>query len=123
MSRLDELTKKCAFMHAPEDIVEHLEEECIELLMAIKRWKRGKGPLRDVIDESCDVMSEIPTFHELILQYNLTTKNEIKEIREEKLNKYEAMLKLEDEKGLFTMINRYKVYLIEFINGVKSKFN
>jgi uncharacterized protein YegL len=35
MKRLPDLARKCARTHTSEDIVEHMEEECIELLLAI----------------------------------------------------------------------------------------
>lgn len=81
------------------DIVEHLEEEMAELLLAIKRFKRNREPLENVIEELCDVTIDCLTVLDMI-----AGEEEIIAMFERKLKKFQD--------GVLSPTN--KKYTVEF---------
>jgi NTP pyrophosphatase (non-canonical NTP hydrolase) len=116
MNRLTMLAQQCAATHAPKDILEHLEEECLEVLTAIKAWRRGRGTVKDVIEECCDVRTEITTFFQLLENEGYITKSYVSKMETVKLDKFESMLAGEYvAKESVLKISRYHDPIEEFI--------
>lgn len=101
VDRLAILAGKCAETHAPKDILEHLEEELLEVLTAIKAWKRGRGTVAEVIEECCDVRTEITTFFKLLENEGYITKSFVPNMETKKLDKFKAML--DKEQACYTL--------------------
>lgn len=106
-SRLEVLSKRCAETHTSEDIWEHLEEECLELLLAIKRVRRNREPITNVIEELIDVSIECNTVITMI-----NRKDIIDTLLDMKLHKFEKMLNREKEEHEYngmtlSLVNRY----------------
>lgn len=101
MSRLQELSKKCVETHSPEDVWEHLIEECLELCLAFERVRRRREPFENLLEELVDVSIECNTVMEMIGKDNPL----VKEMIRRKLDKFEAML--EKEEDLPKPIDRY----------------
>lgn len=103
----DLLTKcieRCSMTHSSDDIIEHLEEELIELLLAIKRVKRGREPFINFIEELIDVSTEIQT-----VLFEINMPEEVAAMREQKIAKFASSLEMDNydlaEKGI---VDRYK---------------
>lgn len=95
--RVQDLSDRCADTYTPEDIIEHLEEELIECLLAIKRVRRGKGLLADFIEEMFDVTIEINTVL-TTLNYNGKGIERYDYLKNMKLDKFESMLNRDERK-------------------------
>jgi hypothetical protein len=105
--RLQALSQACVDTHTSQDIWEHLEEELAELLLAIKRVRRRREPVINVIEELIDVDIEINTVLTMIKRPDL-----VEQMLTKKLDKFEAMLtreKVENFHGniQLKMIDRY----------------
>lgn len=104
----DLLTKcieRCSMTHSSDDIIEHLEEELIELLLAIKRVKRGREPFINFIEELIDVSTEIQT-----VLFEIDMPEEVAAMREQKIAKFASSLEMDNydlANGRY-LINRYK---------------
>ena len=101
VARLETLSRMCAATHTPEDVWTHLEEEMIELLLAIKRVQRRRAFFPEVLEELIDSMIEINT---VLTQLNMP--DAVRAMVDAKLNKFEAMLLEEDHRP--KPINRYR---------------
>lgn len=91
MNNLQDLSDQCAVTYTPEDIIEHLEEELIECLLAIKRVKRGKGTLAEFVEEMFDVTTDINTVL-TTLKYTGKRMEQFDALKIQKLNKFKRML-------------------------------
>lgn len=104
---MQELSNKCVETHAVDDIWTHLEEECLELLLAICRAKRKKEPFIHVVEELTDVKIEVNTVMTLIDKM-IDRKEMLSDMLEKKLTKFESALH-DDGTSCFsnTLIDRY----------------
>jgi hypothetical protein len=100
--KLEILSQRCADTHTSDDVWEHLEEELAELLLAIKRVRRQRSFLPEVIEELIDVKIEINT---VLTQLNMSEATDAMLAR--KLEKFETMLLKEEKDGKFP-ISRYR---------------
>jgi hypothetical protein len=62
MNELDEIRNKSDYHYTYEEDFDQMEEECAELILAIKRYKRGRCSKPDVLEEMCDVQQLIEKF-------------------------------------------------------------
>jgi phosphoribosyl-ATP pyrophosphohydrolase len=101
---MQNLSNRCVDTHAIDDIWEHLEEECLELLLAIKRVKRKREPFINVIEEITDVRVELNTIITLIHKRDIFSN-----MLENKLDIFKRALDSENiEKVSTSKINRYE---------------
>jgi len=105
LTKLNELSQECVDTHTEDDIIEHLEEELIELLLAIKRVRRGREPVINMFEELIDVGIEINTVLTMIGKLP----KEI-EMMEQKLEKFEKAMEKDQRYDIIRMkgIDRYK---------------
>lgn len=83
--------ERCSMTHSSDDIIEHLEEELIELLLAIKRVKRGREPFINFIEELIDVSTEIET-----VLFEINMPEEVAAMREQKIAKFASALEMDN---------------------------
>lgn len=100
--RLKILVDRCVESHSTDDIIEHLEEELIELLLAIKRVRRGKEPIENFVEELIDAHIETITVMTL-----LDEKEELQKMLDRKLTKFQSMLDSEKNQHPLETFNRY----------------
>ena len=108
IQRLNGLSKLCADTHTEQDIIEHLEEECLELLLAIKRVRRGREPIENVFEELIDVSIECNTVLTMI-----NHPDAYRIMLNKKLDKFESGLsreKIVREINKKELIDRYKPF-------------
>lgn len=103
--RIESLSERCVENHTGDDIWEHLEEELAELLLAVKRVRRGKEPFINLLEEVVDVHIETITVLTLIKD-NIMDQNYIDLMFNKKLDKFEKMMDTNDTKHY--KVNRYK---------------
>ena len=85
--RTQELSDRCVRLYEFDDVLEHLEEEALEMLLALKRVRRRREPLENFAEELVDLRIEINT--------TLTGLNEpemVDRLEHQKLNKFQGAL-------------------------------
>lgn len=98
--RLQSLSRLCVKQYTFDDVISHLEEELIELLLAIKRVERGKESPEAFYEELIDVSIECNTVIELLSDIT----DCLPEMKKKKLDKFTAMLIRDKHPG---KIDRY----------------
>lgn len=109
--RTQENSIRCCKVYTPEDIIDHLREEALEMLMALERVRRGKEPLINLIEEMVDVRVEINTVLTLFAISEKFTPEQVQMLEGEKLTKFESALELGEQflltQPVGTLITRY----------------
>jgi hypothetical protein len=114
--RLEALSRMCVKRYTFDDVIKHFEEECIEVLMAIKRVERGKDHYSTFLEELVDVSIEVNTVMELLSKWA----PELKEMAEMKKEKFAYMMERDKQKyGTEEKLNRYRS-LEEIMNELRQ---
>jgi len=81
----DRVYQKAIDLWGTDAQIDMIEEECIELLLAIKRFKRGRGGIENIMEEVADV-SIMGEQAEVIFDYS------IKDFKNAKFNRLEKRI-------------------------------
>lgn len=116
-NELQELSDQCVNTFELDDIIEHLEEELTELLLAIKRVRRRKEELPAMLEEMMDVMIELNTVLTAFDTYGVDL-DKYEPLFESKVAKFKAMLVKYERKEGEKLKNRYiSLTELEELNG------
>jgi len=85
--RTQELSDRCVKLYEFDDVLEHLEEEALEMLLALKRVRRRREPLENFVEELVDLRIEINTTLTGLNEPELTDR-----LEHQKLNKFQGAL-------------------------------
>jgi len=110
LPRTQKLSDRCVNTYTPDDIIEHLEEEAIELLLALIRVRRLREPIKNFIEEMIDLRVEINTVITLLIKQEVMPDliEFIQTMEQEKLDKFEnALIEADKKRAGGELINRY----------------
>ena len=59
---IEKIQEKSDKYYSYDQDIDQMEEECSELILSLKRFKRGRNSESDVLEEMCDVQQLIDKF-------------------------------------------------------------